>query len=265
MTIRNDLLEVLNTKSSSIEFGLSAQMGLIPGVSVLHKFGRNPELSGTPGDFEALWNGGGQYTGFDATAAETIEVFSGSVNDVDSSGTGAHLVEVRGLGAGFVMQSEIIAMNGTTPVNTVNEYIRMDRALVLTAGSGGENAGEITVRQNVTTANVFAVIPIGGNRTLIAAYTVPSGKIAYVIAGFASMARKQTASCDVRARVRVPGSVFQVVEYFTINSAGSSYVNRDFKLPLDGVPAGTDFFIESDADSPNVGVAGGFEVILVDV
>lgn len=249
--------------SSSTQYGLDIQRGLVPGVSVIHKFGRNPDID-TANGFEDLWNGGGEYTGFNATAAETVEVFSSDAVDA-SAGTGARTLKVIGLGAGFVSQSEDVILNGTTPVNTVNEYIRLDRALVLTAGSGGMNAGDITIRQNVTTANVFAVMPIGGNRTLIACYTIPFGKVGYVTSGFASLAKKKDAFCNVQALARFQGSVFQIIEWFTIGANGNSYVERDFKIPLDAAPAGTDIKIAADASQNDVGVAGGFEIVLVDV
>jgi hypothetical protein len=251
---------------SSTKYGLDIQRGLVPGVSVIHKFGRNPDIDTIDG-FEDLWNGGGEYTGFNATVAETVEVFSSAgagVNDT-AAGTGARTLKVIGLGAGFVSQTEDIILNGTTPVNTVNDYIRLDRALVLTAGSGGANAGDLTIRQNVTTANVFAVMPAGGNRTLIACYTIPFGKVGYVSSGFASLAKKKDAFCNVQALARFPGSVFQIVEWFTIGANGNSYVTRDFKIPLDAAPAGTDIKISADTSQNDVGVAGGFEIILVDV
>ncbi|PHR55977.1 MAG: hypothetical protein COA43_14770 [Robiginitomaculum sp.] len=248
---------------STLEYGLNIQRGLVPGVSVIHKFGRNPDID-TASGFEDLWNGGGFYTGHDATVAEVVTVESSSVND-DTGGTGAITIQLIGLGSGFVSQTEIVTLNGTASVDSVNSYLRLDRVLVLTAGTGGVNDGDITVAQKVTTANVFAVVPAGGNRTLIACYTIPFGKVGYITSGFASLAKKKDAFCNIQALVRFPGSVFQIAEWFTIGANGTSYVNRDFKIPLLGIPSGTDIKIAADTSQNDVGVAGGFEVILVDV
>lgn len=244
-------------------FGLNVQLGLVPGVSVIHKFGRNPSIDVSSG-YEDLWNGGGEYTGFNATVAETVEVFSDDANDT-LLGTGARTVVLIGLDANLVEQTETIELNGTTPVNSVNQYLRLDRSLVLTAGSSGKNAGEITMRQNVTTANVFVVIPVGGNRTLIAAYTIPFGKVGYATSIFAALSKKKDTFCNIQVLARFPGSVFQIVEWFTLSASGNSYVSRDFKIPLSGIPAGTDVKISADASQNGSGVAGGFEVILVEV
>lgn len=244
-------------------FGLNVQRGLIPGVSAIHKFGRNPDIDIASG-FEDLWNGGGTYTGFNATVAETVEVFSSNANDT-LLGTGARTLQLIGLDANLVEQEEIIELNGTTPVNSVNQYLRLDRAIVLTGGSGGVNDGTLTGRQNVTTANVFFQLPIGGNRTLIACYTVPFGKVGYITSGFAAIAKKKDAFCNVQALFRLPGGVFQIAEWFTIGASGSGYVDRDFKIPLSGIPAGTDIKIAADTSQNGVGVAGGFQIILVEV
>lgn len=260
---RNEILEqIAQSGGSDTEFGLNIQRGLIPGLSVIHKFGNNPDIDSGSG-FETLWNGGGEYTGFNATVAETVEVLSSSADDA-AAGTGARTIELRGLGPGFVEQTETVVLNGVTPVDSAGTFLRMDRAVILTAGSGGENVGEITVRQKTTQANVFAVMPATTNRTLIAAYTIPAGKVGYILSGFASLSKKQSATCVVRARFRMPGGVFQVVEIFAINSTGTSYVYRDFHTPLIRLPAGTDFFIEADSDTNDTGVSGGFELVLVE-
>lgn len=71
------------------EFNLEVARGNISGITKLHKFGRNPDID-TASGFEAIWNGGGDYTGQDPTVAETLETFSSAAADVGtllSSGT----------------------------------------------------------------------------------------------------------------------------------------------------------------------------------
>jgi len=251
---------------SDLEYGLNIQRGLVPGHDVVHKFGRNPDID-TADNFVDIWNddnGDGHYTGFDATVAEVVEVFSDDSND-NATGTGAQLVQLVGLGVGFVEQTEIVTLNGTTPVDSTLAYLRLDTVLVLTAGSAGGNQGTITGRQSITVANVFFNIPPTANRTTICALTIPAGKIGYIVSGFATIAKKGTASSEVKAMVRFPGSVFQVVEWFAIHSQGSSYLYRDFKIPLVGIPAGTDVKVAANTDSNSIAIAAGLEVILVDV
>ena len=249
---------------SSIEYGLNIQRGLVKGVSVVHLFGRNPDID-TASGFEDVWNGGGDYTGFNATQAETISISSTSNDDVDVSGVGAWLVQVFGLDENLNEINEIVSLNGATPVLTVKSYLRCSLCVVLTAGSSGANQGSINGFQSESNSNVFFSMPEQSNRTLICAYTVPSGKQAFITGGFATLARKGSASSEIKASVRVPGSVFQVVEWFAVDGAGSSYVYRDFEIPLVGVPAGADVRVQADTDTNNSGVAAGLEILLVDV
>jgi hypothetical protein len=245
---------------------LEVAAGRVPGFSAIHKFGRNPDIDTVSG-FSDLWNdflSVGHYTGFDATVAEIVEVFSSSAADT-LAGTGARTVQLIGQGAGNVEQTEIINLNGTTPVNTNLSYLRLDRAIVLTGGSGGENVGTISGRQSVTTANAFFHIPIGANRTTICCLTIPANKVGYVRSAFATLAKKGNAGVEPRALVRFPGGVFQVVEWLAISGSGSSYIDRQFNIPLIPVPAGTDIKLQADTDTNNIGVAGGIELILEDI
>ena len=73
----------------SADFGTDVSEGLIDGYGVNTKFGRNSDIDTTT-DPEDVWEGGGTYTGFNATAAENIEVLSSDADDqgsLVSSGT----------------------------------------------------------------------------------------------------------------------------------------------------------------------------------
>lgn len=81
----------LNTGGAILvsDFGTEVAIGKIPNYSINTKFGRNNDID-TGSAPEDVWNGGGSYTGFNCTAAETLSVVSSSANDsgtVLSSGT----------------------------------------------------------------------------------------------------------------------------------------------------------------------------------
>jgi hypothetical protein len=56
-------------------------LGKVEGMDYLHKFGRNEDIPNAVGTFEALWHGGGPYTGFNCTVASILEVSSASTAD----------------------------------------------------------------------------------------------------------------------------------------------------------------------------------------
>lgn len=111
-------------------------------------------------------------------------IASSSVND-DSTplGTGARTVRLTYLTvAGVGPLTEDITLNGTVYVNTVNTNICfIEKIEVLTAGTGGSNAGILTLKAAAAGAGVtIATVAGGDNRTVWAHHYVPVGKTCYV-------------------------------------------------------------------------------------
>jgi hypothetical protein len=105
-------------------------------------------------------------------------VVSSSANDA-AAGTGCRKILVSGLDASFNAISEQVTMNGTTPVPLVNQYLRIQQALNISAGSGQINLGTITIRDSGAGAT-RSVMPValdgfGIGVTSQTAYTVPNG------------------------------------------------------------------------------------------
>ena len=241
---------------------LEVRAGRVPSVSVVDIFGRNPDIDSGSG-FEDIWNGGGEYTGFNATTAETISIVSNNAAD-NIAGIGARTMRLDGLDADYNEISEEITLTGTTPVVTLQSFIRCSFAVVLSAGSNGEPVGDIVANQSITTANVFFELPLGANRTMVAAYTIPAGKTAYVDNTFATLSKKTAASSEVKGRTRPFGGVFQTAEWYSVNSTGSSYVNRNFEKLSRPLEEKADIIISADSDTNNTGIAAGFSLILED-
>jgi len=244
------------------DFKLAIAKGHVQEHINLHKFGRNPACAlNTP---EAIWNGGAAYTGHNAVAAELLTVVSSdAADDAVAVGTGAWTVRLFGLDANWDPLVEDVILDGVTPVDTVNTFIRMDRARVLTAGTGAKNAGSITAAQKVTTANVMMVMPIGYNSTMIAAWTIPAGYRGFFTGWTASLSGGATGNALVRLLARPEGQVFQVQEELSIVAAGASTIERVYITPKGAYDEKTDIFIEATAGSNGVGVAGSFDMLIV--
>ena len=186
--------------------------GQITGFTNIDKFGRNDDID-TATAPEDIWGGGGMYTGFPTGSAETLEIFSSSVND-DLVGTGARTVKVTNLldGTGASVADVEVDLDGTTAVSLgAGTYYRASRIVVIDAGSTGSNEGTLTLRHTTTTANIFAQVPIGHNQTSIMCSTVPLGQTLYIHRMYVSMARASGAagSAKVGFLVRPNGEVFQ--------------------------------------------------------
>ena len=128
---------------------LAIAHGHIPTQRAVHKYGRNSDLT-NGGGFEAIWNGGGDYTGHNPTVAETLEVFSGSAQDVGtvlSSGTATEgtpttLVDLAatfvsdGVAVGDIVLNDTQADNGmiTAVTQVTITVLQMDDATTFISG-----------------------------------------------------------------------------------------------------------------------------------
>ncbi len=90
-----------------IDFYLAVGLGLVPGFDYVHKFGKNPNIPNSPGIYESVWNGGGDYTGFNTTVVSTIGIASTSTTDkgtlvVSGIATGTSKTQLISEGSDFI-------------------------------------------------------------------------------------------------------------------------------------------------------------------
>lgn len=148
-----------------LQHGITA--GRVGGLTRIFAGGHTP----TPAANTDVWEGAGLYP-FQA-AATKLEILSASASDT-AAGTGARTFTIQGLDTNFNPISETITLNGVTPVQTANSYLRVNSLMIASAGSGGVNAGDVTLR--VTGAGATQAIAralYGYAKSAI--YTVPTG------------------------------------------------------------------------------------------
>ena len=238
-------------------------LGLIPGWELVHAHGGADlvDISDAPID---VWTGGGLYTGFPDGDDEAMEIFSDDTED-NPAGTGMGNMRLIGLDTDGLEQEEDIALDGTTPVVTQQTWTRCHTAHSLLVGSGGGNAGTITLRHVTTTANVFGTMRPDLNRTHNACYTVPTDRRAIIKSSFAVLRRDggafdREASMDIR--YRVPGCAFRRVMPFGMSISSNWSRNAPGGIFL---PGGTDVAMCCDGLSRDASnVSGGFDVLVMD-
>ncbi len=212
-----------------------------------------------------------------ASAVVTINVDGGVGDLVDIAGTanitasdttlenvdvGANTLLIEGLDANFAEITEIIALNGDTVVPTTQAYLRINRMIVLTAGTDGQNNGIITATAQ-TDSTVSASIAIGANQTNMCIYAVPAGKTAFVVNISISVGKLLETEIDSQLVVRPENQVFQIKSNLGVNSTGSSNGQLFFK-PYLLVPEKSDIKIQASTSTDSVSVSAGFDLILVD-
>lgn len=142
------------------------------------------------------------------TAGQTVYVASTSADD-DVAGTGARTGTAWLVTEDLLVVEEDFELDGQTSVTLgdADSIIAVNRVELLTAGSGGTNAGVVYVGYGTNTsgnpANDLAVIAAGAMVTQQAFYMVPDGYVAAVDGWTVSSAGNTETTATLTARIRI--------------------------------------------------------------
>jgi hypothetical protein len=100
---------------------------------------------------------------------------------VDQSAyAGAQVVLIEYLDGDYAEHTELVALNGTTAVATVNtDYIRINGFRVVATGTDYKPTGNLSLRE-VDNSPVYSYITAGFTQARNSAYTVPAGRTLYI-------------------------------------------------------------------------------------
>lgn len=239
-------------------FALQVSRGQVQGHAVISVFGYNPDVDTSE---ESVWPDGGTIP--HPTVASVLTVSSSSASDT-SAGTGARTVFIEGVDGSFNIVSETVILNGQTAVNTTHSYLFVNSLFVLTAGSGGQNAGNINVGTGVVTAGVPAVlydiIAIGYNNRTTGHYCVPAGYTGYMTSGVITTGQA-SGSTSVTAFLKQhgPDGILRVGAVSTLNNGSVQY---DFSPPYK-IPEKNCIGASVIGTSANNSASSFFNIILV--
>ena len=249
---------------TSEPFELQVSRGQIAYHKPLFKFGNNATVGNS---LETIWAEGGLYSYL--TAATVLKVSSSSTDDT-SAGTGARTVQLYGLDADYNEINELVTLNGQTPVNTTQSFLRINRMVVRSAGSGGVNAGVIYAGTGTVTtgvpANVYASVNgvTGSNQSLMALWTVPAGYTAYLLQYDVSNGTTSNtpAVCKLILAVRPYGEVFQSKDVKSLTTG--MHVEETFSLPQK-ITEKSDIEVRAISSSASVSfdISAAFEIVYI--
>jgi hypothetical protein len=241
-------------------FELQVARGQIPGHSIIHVFGHNPDVDN---NVEAtVWPVPGATLGH--PASPTIMTISSSSADDTAAGTGARTVYILGINGTGGYVEEVVSLNGQTAVSTVNTYDAIERMQVLTAGSGGANAGTIYAGTGTVTSGVPAVpysaMGVGDNTSLVGHWTCPKGYTGYLVAGKLTTGTT-TASQYVVGKLKLrdtSGMVYTAA----ITTLADSTAWYDFAYPIK-ITAGQCVTATATGKGNNNDVSCYFQIVLI--
>lgn len=218
----NSTLSSITRQGTFEPFGLQVARNQIQGHSGIIIFGYNPDLDTSE---ESIWPDGGTIP--HPTVASVLKVSSSDANDT-SAGTGARTVLISGLDGDYNTVTETVILNGQTAVNTTNSFLYVNAFYVVTAGSGGQNAGVIYAGTGTVTAGVpatiYDLIAAGYNNRTTAHYCVPAGYTGYMVNGLIT-AGQASGSTSVTAYLKQhgPDGILRVGAVTTLNNGSVEY------------------------------------------
>lgn len=240
------------------DFYFDVATGDVRSHSSVNKFGRNADIDSAAA--EDIWDGGGVWN--EPTVGQVYTMTSTSSADT-SAGTGAQTVQVSGLiSSTGLLANETITLNGTSWVTLTNNYQMIHRLIVLTAGSGGVNAGTIYAVGN-TDGTVTAQVNVGNNQTLMAVFKIPAESEGCLLGYYASAnkATGQTATVNTIVKAKPNGEVWQIKEIVGLIKDGSSNIERKYLVPSCFEPL-TTVKITMDSNVDDVDGSAGFDLVL---
>lgn len=231
--------------NSQLAEAIRIASGDTKGVSHINKFGYNPSIADA---VETIWDGGGTYSYLDSVGLSSVLTVTSSVAD-----SGLNL-EIQGLDASYQSLTETITATSAGNTGT-SEFYRVFRAIV-SGNSDSSNVNDITVEAGSTT---LAQVSAGKGQTLMALYTIPAGKTAY-LKQFQGSMDKSNASAIFKMMARPSDGVFNIKGQF--GSAGGSPVTYDYSIPLK-FDEKTDLEVKAETSGTS-GAGAVFDLILLD-
>lgn len=245
---------------------LSVPAGLVLNYLGLNKFGRTTDADA--GILTDIWDGANSTTAqpiwLAPTAARIHAVVSTNTADAAPSGAGARSVQVYGLQTWSSAEtSEIVTMDGDTPVNTANSYVIIHRVKVTSFGSSGPNVGTISVTAASPDSTLTAQINAVEGQTQMAVYGVPSGQSLFITQYYASLNKAvKNAGADFRVVINpIPdeepaGFIIKHTSGAVSEGTGSVGHKYDPYFRIDGPSI---IKVQVISDTANSAADGGFD------
>jgi len=244
--------------------------GNVPGIYTVNKFGRATNCDtgidtdvydrANPTDDVPIWVA--------PTASRVHAIVSTSADDTDTTGASARTIRVRGLTDWDTSEvDEVVSLNGTTPVNTVNSYVMIDRMEVVTSGGTAINAGTITATAATDGTVTAQMQPLEG-QSQMAIYGIPSIQTAYLTGYYACAlkpASAATVSVSLRVNVDPAANVLNFIDKHLngLDTAAVSYMLHRFE-PFYAFPGPCIIKVQVNSSANNVDVSAGFDILVVD-
>ena len=237
---------------------LDAPRGIVSAQTTVNKFGENPLIAlGARSD---VWDGVANYS-----YPANVDMTHISENFDVAADRGAN-VEIQGLDTSWALVTQHKALNATNSATLVELDTPLRRTFRLKVLANIVAGANIDIH-NAGGGITYATAQAGNNQTLMALYTVPAGKTAYLTCyyvGVVAGTNQDPKSTEFKlwAADRANGYEFQLKHMRAIQ-AGQTGITHCFK-PYFKATEKTDIKITAQPEDKAAKVHAGFDLILVD-
>jgi len=233
-------------------------INLPAGMSDVHKFGAVREMSvnttGTIWDRnDTIYPWATVDAGITVTVQDVLYNNEASIQTGDDGGT----VTIIGLDGDYEPAEETVTLSSGTATGS-QTFKRIFRAYFTAASGFNPNTNRILIK---TGSTVVAQITENVGQTLMAIYTVPAGKTAYLLKGDTTVAANADATINMFVRYGGVGS-FRIGHTAEVAGVGGQYT-YDFPIP-NALPEKTDIDVRATVRSNNARVTAVFDLLFVD-
>jgi len=245
------------------DFLIAVQKGLVPGHSLVHKFGRNDAVANGSWEMISLLSAATSKL----SAPTTVRIKAGGDAADDVAGAGAREFTIQGIDTTLAEVSEALVTNGASASSaTTKSWWRIHRAWVSAVGTyAAANTDDITIEDSAGAADLM-VVAAGEGQSQHAGWTVPTGKTAYLLGALATVDANKAA--DIRMMTMgginttvAPFSSPRIRRYWD-GVAGT--MPLPLKSPAVGTSALSDIWFEAQGSGSTAEVSVEFELLVIE-
>lgn len=238
------------------------------GASLVNVFGMNPDVD-TGTDPEDVWDSGSTYN-FTASGGATYYISSSHAGDtidvtltvLSENASGDWTEESFAVTLVGQTKTAITTTSGDDPVRLISIVNNTATALQGDVYVYEDSAVALGVPSDAT--KIRGKINLGNERTLMAIYTIPTGKTGYLVNSRIAVATPTFTVMTGILRKRASGGLFMIVDQAILKNDGQSVYAADYRGAPIELAAKTDIMWRAhEVGADNTSASAAFELLLL--
>lgn len=243
-----------------LNFPWGVSIGSYPGIVANKIYGHNnaaPVLTET-----IIWNSDAPHAFPTSADIGSMALVSKAGTD-NTGGTGARKVQISGLDFSLAQITEVVSMNGETPVPLQETFYRINKMEVVETGANEWNNGDVYLGTGVFSDNqvpeiAFGFIEDSRSVSQSAFFTIPGSQTGYFAPDMFTIEEGKAATISLSINKYLTNSKLKVAQWEWVVSIDSELF---FPLEFD---AGDDVFLTTEKAEVSTDIGIAFDIITIE-